>query len=146
MKKNGLIIGLVILVLIGAGIVWLIVNKTSSPSTHNNSSNNTSGTNSTDNSATQTVQSGNVAVAMQDEAFSPQSIKIKKGTKVTWTNNDSMQHNVVADDASNAAGLPTDNELFGKGGTYSFTFNTTGTFSYHCTVHPFMTGSVEVVD
>lgn len=138
MKKGGLIAGLVVLVIIGAGIVWLIANKANSPS-HNPQS----GTPTTD---TDKVQSGTAAVVMKDEAFSPQTIKIKKGTKVTWTNNDSIGHNVVADDAHNAAGLPSDSSLLSKGGTYSFTFDTVGTFSYHCTPHPFMTGVVEVVE
>lgn len=147
MNKNGLIIGLVILIGVGVGIVWMIVNKTATPSTsqQNASSNDTSTRNSTDNSTDQ-VQSGNVAVVMQNTAFSPQTIKVKKGTKVTWTNNDTVRHNVVADDSGNAAGLPTTNDLLDKGGSYSFTFNTVGTFHYHCTPHPFMTGSIEVVE
>jgi plastocyanin len=139
MKKSGLVVGLLALVILGAGIIWLIVNKSATPANNNSSSN-------TSSSSSDQTQSGTVAVVMQNKAFSPQHIKVKKGTKVTWTNNDSVRHNVVADDASNAAGLPTDNTLLGKGESYSFTFNTVGTFAYHCVPHPFMTGTVEVVE
>ena len=145
MKKGGLIAGLVGLIIVGGVLVWLIASKASTSnntSTPNNSTNNTPAA-TTNNDQ---VQSGTAAVVMQGEAFSPQTVKVKKGTKVTWTNNDSIGHDVVADDAKNAAGLPSDNSLFGKGGTYTFTFNSTGTFSYHCAAHPFMTGVVEVVD
>jgi len=144
MKKSGLIAGLAALVIVGAVLVWLIANKAAAPSStqNNTSSNNTSSTDT----ATDQVQSGTASVVIEGEAFSPQTIKVKKGTKVTWTNKDSIGHNVVADDAKNAAGLPTQNSLISKDGTYSFTFDKTGTFSYHCTPHPFMTGVVEVVE
>jgi len=146
MKKGGLIAGLAAFIIVGAVLVWFIANKAAAP--NNTTQNNTSSSNNTSSTDTTTdqVQSGTAAVVMQGEAFSPQTIKVKKGTKVTWTNNDSIGHNVVADDAKNAAGMPTTNSLISKGGTYSFTFNTTGTFSYHCTPHPFMTGTVEVVE
>lgn len=142
MKKGGLIAGLAALVIIGGAMVWLIADKanTSTNTPSDNASNTPAATNNDQ------VQSGTAAVVMQGEKFSPQTIKVKKGTKVTWTNQDSIGHDVVADDAKNAAGLPSENSLFGKGGTYEFTFNTSGTFSYHCAAHPFMTGAVEVVD
>lgn len=148
MKKSTLlVIGIVALLIIGGVLVWLIARQTSAPSTVTPQTGSASQSSPAHNQnmATTPPQSGEVNVTMQDLAFTPTTITIKKGTKVTWTNNDSVRHNVVAD-ATNAAGLPTENDLFGKNGTYSFTFNSVGTVKYHCTAHPFMTGTVEVVD
>jgi plastocyanin len=71
-------------------------------------------------------------------AFNPSTITVAAGTTITWTNKDAIAHTVTSD-----------NKLFdsgsiGSNGTYSFTFATAGTFSYHCTVHPTMTASVTV--
>ncbi len=82
-------------------------------------------------------------VTMEDFAFVPAKIKVKKGTTVTWTNQDSAKHNVAPD-------MPSaefkEGELIGKDGNYSFTFNTVGSFSYYCSPHPYMKASVEVVE
>ena len=71
-------------------------------------------------------------------SFSASSITVTKGTTVTWTNKDNMTHTVTADDNSFDSGN------IGNGGTFSFTFNNTGSFAYHCSIHPAMTGSVTV--
>ncbi len=73
-------------------------------------------------------------------AFAPGTLKIKKGTAVTWTNQDSVKHSVVADSGKWTS------DLLGQGGTYSHTFDTVGTFSYHCGPHPYMKGTVEVTE
>lgn len=85
-------------------------------------------------------------VVIRDLSFTPPNIKIKVGATVTWTNNDGVGHSVVADDASNSGGLPTDAQMFGKDETFSFTFKQAGTFKYHCIPHTFMHGSVEVTE
>jgi plastocyanin len=76
-------------------------------------------------------------------AVSPESITVKKGTTVTWTNEDSAKHDVVPE-------METDefkaSKLFGKGETYSVTFNTVGSFSYYCSPHPYMKGTIEVTE
>lgn len=88
-----------------------------------------------------------VKVVMRDISFSPANIKVKKGTTVTWTNEDTVAHNVVAADATNTGGLPTSSATFGRGGTFSMTFKNTGTFKYLCVPHKeFMKGAVQVVD
>lgn len=87
--------------------------------------------------------SGDVAVEVKSSTYTPNRITVKKGTTVTWTNQDSIEHNIAPDDVSSGfAG----SELLGRGESYSFTFEETGTFNYHCTPHPFMTGVVEVVE
>lgn len=81
-------------------------------------------------------------VVIASYKFNPNPIKIKQGTTVTWSNTDIARHNIVSD-GGQAVGGP-NGPLFGKGETYKFTFNTVGTFKYHCEPHPYMHGSVEV--
>lgn len=68
--------------------------------------------------------------------FKPTPLTIAAGDTVTWTNQDTSPHTVTADDGSFDSGE------FGKGETFSWTFETPGTTPYHCEVHPSMTGSV----
>ena len=72
-------------------------------------------------------------------AFHPGSITATVGDTISWTNEDSAPHTATANDGSFDTGtLP-------KGGSGSHTFTTAGTFSYHCTIHPSMHGTVTVV-
>jgi amicyanin len=87
-----------------------------------------------------------VAVNIKDLSFSPPNIKVKSGTKVTWTNLDTMNHSVLAEDPDNPGDLPLKDTLFGKNETFSITFNKLGTFKYMCGPHTFMHGTVEVVE
>ncbi len=75
-------------------------------------------------------------VTIANFAFSPSSLTVKRGTTVTWTNTDSAPHTVT--------GGPLSSPTLGQGARYSYTFKTTGTFSYICAIHPFMHGSVTV--
>ena len=77
-----------------------------------------------------------VTVSVVNFSFNPATLTINKGDTVTWTNNDSVPHQI--------AGAPLQGQVMSKGQTYSFTFNTTGTFNYHCAIHPSMTGSIVV--
>jgi plastocyanin len=83
--------------------------------------------------------SGPVAVQMKDIAFSPAGVTVKVGQKITWTNDDSVQH-----DVQSTSGESIKSDLFGKGGTFSFTPTKAGTIDYVCTVHPGMTGTITV--
>jgi amicyanin len=98
-----------------------------------------------------------VKLDIKDFAYSKRDIKVKKGTKVTWTNLDSMEHNVMRehDDSGHAHDAPKASEvkadvfsgpLLKKGESYSFTFNEVGLNPYHCAPHPYMQGSVTVVE
>ena len=78
------------------------------------------------------------AVSIVNMSFSPSSITVSAGTTVKWTNNDNMTHTVTADDASFDSGNIT------SGSSSSKTFSTVGTYKYHCTIHPSMTGTVVV--
>lgn len=83
------------------------------------------------------------AVSIQDYMFNPMVIKVKVGTTVTWTNQDSVHHNVVADTISSDA---PNGPLICKGETYSFTFKKVGTYIFHCMPHPYMHGTVVVTN
>lgn len=82
-------------------------------------------------------------VEIEDYSFMPGAITVKVGTKVTWTNKDSVRHDVVADTESNDA---PNGPLLAKGESYSFTFTKAGTYSYHCSPHPYMKGTVIVTE
>ena len=66
---------------------------------------------------------------------------MKAGDTVTWTNEESVDHDVTADDGSFKSGRPGGMK---QGDTYEHTFKKAGSFAYKCTVHPNMTGTVEV--
>ena len=82
---------------------------------------------------------GGVAIKMQNIAFDPKAVTVKVGQKVTWTNDDSVDHNVTSQSGET---IKSDN--FGKGGTFSFTPTKAGTINYVCTIHPGMTATLTV--
>lgn len=84
------------------------------------------------------VSGSEVKVDISGFAFNPGTITIKVGQTVTWTNNDSVSHNVLADDGSFSS------NTLGTGDSFSFTFNTAGTFTYKCGFHANMVGTVIV--
>jgi plastocyanin len=81
---------------------------------------------------------GGTTLAIANFAFDPASVKVKAGTTLTWTNNDGAPHTVTAADGSFASGR------LSTGATFSFTFATAGTYTYHCAIHSAMTGTVTV--
>ena len=78
-------------------------------------------------------------VSMKDIKFNPGTVTIKAGGKVTWTNDDSVGHDVTADDFESGSPGGIDG-----GSTFSHTFKKAGTYNYVCSVHPGMKGSVKV--
>jgi plastocyanin len=90
-------------------------------------------------STTQSSGGGDVAIKMQNIAFDPKSTTVKVGQKITWTNDDSTDHNVTAD-----SGADFKSKDFGKDGTFSFTPDKAGTIKYECTLHPGMTATITV--
>jgi len=71
-------------------------------------------------------------------AYNPNPTTVATGTKVTWTNNDSIVHTST----SNGSGW--DSGIMAPGASFSFTFQTAGTFTYKCTIHPGMMGTIMV--
>jgi plastocyanin len=82
---------------------------------------------------------GGVTIKMQNIQFAPKDTTVKVGQKVTWTNDDSTDHNVSAD-----SGADFKSKDFGSGGTFEFTPDKAGTIKYQCTLHPGMTGTLNV--
>jgi hypothetical protein len=75
---------------------------------------------------------------MTTTAFSPNPLNIAVGTTVTWLNNDGTGH------TSTASGGAWSSPTIAPGGQFSFTFQSAGTFPYHCMIHPNMVGTVGV--
>jgi len=78
------------------------------------------------------------AVAVEKFTFAPQEITVTPGTTVTWTNKDETPHTVSASDKSYVS------KAMDTQDTFTHTFVSEGDFSYFCTLHPFMTGTVHV--
>ena len=137
MKKPYVIILVVVVIAVG-GVTWLMLSKKDTKS-------NTTNTATTD-QPTKEPPPVNAAVAtdkvtIKDFSFSPATITVKKGTTVTWTNQDSTSHTVTS-----TTGTTLNSNTLKPGDTYQVTFNEVGTFDYHCKIHSSMTGSVLVTE
>jgi len=78
------------------------------------------------------------AVAISGFAFSPATLTINVGDRVTWTNSDSVAHTATA------TGGAFDTGDIGQGQSASVRFTRAGTYAYACTPHPSMTGTIRV--
>ena len=77
-------------------------------------------------------------IKIDNFTFTPAALTVPVGTQVTWTNRDDIPHTVVSDDkAIKSKALDTDDK-------FTFTFNKTGTYTYFCSLHPKMKGTVVV--
>ncbi len=83
---------------------------------------------------------GTNQVGMKDLNFVPEQITVKAGETITWTNQESVPHNVV----NAEEGEQPKSELFNEGGTYEFTPKEPGKIDYVCTIHPGMEGTITV--
>jgi plastocyanin len=81
---------------------------------------------------------GSGAATIVDFAFQPSALTVAKGTAVNWTNTGTVGHTVTADDASFTSAT------IAAGTTFSHTFDTAGTFAYHCSIHSQMKATVTV--
>jgi plastocyanin len=88
--------------------------------------------------AVPTVLAASRGVSIRDFAFSPKTVEIRVGDRVTWTNRDTVEHTATARNGSFDTGL------FGEGASRSIRFTVAGTYRYICTPHPNMTGTVVV--
>ena len=142
--KN-ILVALVILVIIGAGTYYFVFNDTDKSSGYGlESSQNTQPTpdisvTTSNNPEISTV--GEVTINIKNFSFNPQIIIIKKGTKVTWVNNDSVRHSVVSS-GNNLFNSP----LISQGQSFSFVFTNALSVDYYCGPHPTMKGKIVVTD
>ena len=79
------------------------------------------------------------AVGIDNFTFNPQTVTVKAGTTVIWTNKDDIPHGIAATNNAfkRSQALDTDD-------SFSFTFTTPGIYQYFCYIHPHMTGSIVV--
>jgi plastocyanin len=81
---------------------------------------------------------GGSTVEIMNFMFMPGSLTVPVGTTVTWKFDDSTDHTVTADDNSFAS------SPMANGQTFTHTFSSAGTVAYHCSIHPFMKGTIVV--
>jgi plastocyanin len=79
------------------------------------------------------------AVTISNFKFSPGTITVKSGTKVTVANKDSTAHTATSDDGSSFSTGDID-----PGSSKTITVSKAGTYAYHCSIHPFMHGTLVV--
>ncbi len=135
MKKTNIIIIVLVLVVIGISL-FSFTNKSSVkqvdtpqvPSTTLPVSN-----------ISPTSTNSNVKVSIKSFSFNPTTLNIKKGTKITWTNNDKVSHTITPD-----SGNRLNSGALSPGKSFSFTPTDLGSINYHCAFHPKMKGSIIV--
>jgi plastocyanin len=78
-------------------------------------------------------------IEIKDFAFNPQTLRVKSGEKITWINRDEEPHTVVSVEKQfkKSSALDTDQE-------FTITAGAPGTYTYFCSVHPKMTGTIIV--
>ena len=84
------------------------------------------------------ASAANAAVKIDNFVFGPQTITVPVGATVTWTNSDDIPHTAVSTDGVFKSKVMDTDEKF------SYTFTKAGTYSYYCSIHPKMTGTVVV--
>jgi plastocyanin len=77
-------------------------------------------------------------VNIHNLAFGPAHVVVSPGTTIIWTNQDGFQHTTTSDKGVWDSG-PMD-----PGATFKRAFKKAGIFTYHCTIHPFMLGTITV--
>jgi plastocyanin len=80
-----------------------------------------------------------VVIKMANIKFDPAKATAKVGQAVCWENDDTVDH-----DASATSGASFKSDLFSKGQTFTTTVDKAGTVKYECTIHPGMTGEIDV--
>jgi plastocyanin len=78
------------------------------------------------------------AVKIDDFKFTPSTLTVKSGAQVSVTNDDSTAHTATADDNSFDTGT------VDPGSSGMISVNKPGSYAYHCSIHPFMHGTLVV--
>ncbi len=79
-----------------------------------------------------------------DDCFIPSTVTIEAGGTVTWENTDNAAHTATGGTPTDGPSGAFDSSLMMVDGTFSFTFDSAGTYPYFCMVHPWMQGTVIV--
>lgn len=133
-KKNLLLLSLLIIA------VFLLTSCAAGQTTTVTTSQNEQTTTSTKTTASSTAATTSAAagntVSIENFAFAPDTLTVKAGTTVVWTNNDTAGHNIKSDIFTSP--------MLAQGETFEFKYDTAGTFEYICGVHPKMKGKIIV--
>ena len=78
-------------------------------------------------------------VEVDKSFFGPDNVIVAAGSSVTWTNLDEVSYFIVDNDQTFAFNLPAE-------GSFTMSFNETGIYHYHCGIHPYMQGTITVVN
>lgn len=93
-------------------------------------------------SSSEPVQSGTVQVAYRNIAIDPDTVRVKVGSTIKWTNYDPVEHNVTSKSGPDSFTSPN----FSEGHSVEFKMTKPGVIHYLCTIHPAtMNGTIEVV-
>lgn len=88
------------------------------------------------------VQNGVVQIAYRSITIAPDTVRVKVGSTIKWTNYDSVQANVVSEGGPQQFA----SKNFGDGGTFEIKASKPGVIHYECTLYPVtMNGTIEVV-
>ena len=79
-------------------------------------------------------------VVIDNFAFGPKVLTVKAGSEVVWLNHDDEPHTIVASGAAKLFRSP----ALDTGDKFSFVLKEPGTYTYYCSVHPHMTGTIVV--
>jgi plastocyanin len=88
------------------------------------------------------TKSGVVAISYHNIAIAPDTVKVKVGSTIKWTNLDNIDHNVTSEGGPQKFA----SKDFGENGTFEIKALKPGVIHYECTIHPAsMNGTIEVV-
>lgn len=130
------IIGVVAVLIAAAATIYIVNQDSAAPAVD-------AGQNAGEQESEEADAAETDSVEIVNNTYSPATITVKVGTEVTWTNQDSVAHTVTTYDGAPAT---VDSGLFGRGESFSFTFDEPGTYEYFCEPHPHMRGTVIVTE
>ena len=126
MKKNFVILGVIVLLILAVGVYFFMLKYPSANEPVSSSLGNTS-------------NPIGYNINIQNYAFSPNITSVTLGSTVIWTNNDPVAHTITSDSGTELA-----SPLIASGSTFLHKFDTKGIFDYHCSIHPMMKGEIVV--
>jgi plastocyanin len=84
------------------------------------------------------IDSGDITIEIRDFLFEPPNVSVPAGTEVTWVNHDAAPHDATDNEGEWQI------ERMNQDDSDTLTFDTPGTFKYHCSIHPYMKGTLTV--
>ncbi len=138
--KN-LIVVLLVLAIIGIGVYYFVPRNSLNGTPEYTLTPTTTESLNTSTPVVTGTSNTSVTVNIRSFSFDPSTITVKKGTKVTWLNNDSVSHTITSD-----SGSLLKSSILAPGQSFSFTFTNIGTVNYHCSIHTTMKASVVVTN